>query len=175
MSALSSRKSSASLLSDDGCKAPPSSSLATRTVQRALKSQGREWFDFVAQRSFGIGVFLLLTVHPLQIAKHFPEQLNWFYNTYPVLSTAATSYFLYVQMWLMLGLCSIIYTLNIPFFEKCKSNEDPWPWQENPEEHQRSFKRMAIKTAINTLILSPPAQASLVQNGLIRWNTDFND
>jgi hypothetical protein len=53
----------------------------------------------------------------------------------------------------MLGLCSLIYTLDLPFFEKCKSNEEAWPWQTDPEAHQRSFKRMTIKTAINTLLI----------------------
>jgi hypothetical protein len=64
----------------------------------------------------------------------------------------------------MLGLCSLIYTLNIPFFEKCKSNEEAWPWQTDPEGHQRSFKRMTIKTAINTLLIGNFFDRSLTTN-----------
>jgi hypothetical protein len=64
MSAFSSRKSSASIVSQD-TKDSESHSLATKTVHRALKSQGREWFDFLAQRMIGIAIFCLVTIHPI--------------------------------------------------------------------------------------------------------------
>lgn len=46
------------------------------------------------------------------------------------------------------------YKLNIPFFEKYKSVEEPWPWQSDPEEWNHLFWRAIYLSIINTTIMN---------------------
>ena len=48
-----------------------------------------------------------------------------------------------------------IYTLKIPFFEKYRNTQDPWPWEENPEEWSKLKKKTFKYLFINFFIVTP--------------------
>lgn len=49
----------------------------------------------------------------------------------------------------------VVYKLNHPFFEKYKTNDDLWPWQENMEEWKRFRMRAAKILFLNIMIVFP--------------------
>lgn len=59
--------------------------------------------------------------------------------------------------WLIvINLCFwMIYRANHPFFERFKSNEDPWPWQEDPNEWKIFLRKTLIMVAFNSLVTLP--------------------
>jgi len=46
-----------------------------------------------------------------------------------------------------------IYKLDLPFFEKYKSVDEPWPWQTDDYEWNKLFWRSVYFTAINLTIV----------------------
>jgi sterol desaturase/sphingolipid hydroxylase (fatty acid hydroxylase superfamily) len=49
----------------------------------------------------------------------------------------------------------IIYKLEIDFFERYKTHDQPWPWKSNPEKWNKQIQRTFIFLAINHLVFMP--------------------
>lgn len=49
----------------------------------------------------------------------------------------------------------VIYKMKHPFFEQFKVNNDPWPWDENPEEWRKMLKKSISLVAFNGLVVLP--------------------
>jgi len=47
-----------------------------------------------------------------------------------------------------------IYWLNLPFFEKYKSVDEPWPWETDKNEWNKLFKRSMTLTILNATVVA---------------------
>ena len=54
----------------------PFNSLATETMQRALSSQGSEWFQFFSYRLIGWAIAFFILSHPLYLAHQYKDFLQ---------------------------------------------------------------------------------------------------
>merc|ERR1712113_189252 len=110
-------------------KEEPSSFLstqATKNVQRALKSQGGEWFQFLSHRIIGWSIAFFVFTHPVYFASLYRDELNELFKD-KTKSTLVMTFFVNTQWVLIVCLFELIYALKSPFFEKWKANEEPWP------------------------------------------------
>lgn len=48
-----------------------------------------------------------------------------------------------------------LYLLELPFFERYKAEEDPWPWKEDRQKWWRLFLDTALLVGFNVLVLVP--------------------
>jgi len=147
---------------------------ATKTLHRTLKTQGSEWFHFFGYRVIGWSVAFLIIVHPVFLASIFREELNSLFKSGVVISTLVMTYTLNIQHLLITFLFEVIYMLKLPFFEKWKANEEPWPWEEDPVGYKKHWRSLLKKVLINMFIIAPIANLGIVYNH-ISWNTDFNN
>jgi hypothetical protein len=58
--------------------------------------------------------------------------------------------FIIANMWL-----NLIYWLELPFFERYKTNNYPWPWKANPEEWKIQRNKTWRTVFVNTMLLGP--------------------
>lgn len=65
----------------------------------------------------------------------------------------------------------VVYKLNHPFFEKYKTNDDLWPWQENMEEWKRFRMRAAKILFLNIMIIFPVSLA--LRTKVFNWAVPF--
>jgi sterol desaturase/sphingolipid hydroxylase (fatty acid hydroxylase superfamily) len=55
-----------------------------------------------------------------------------------------------------------IYHSEVPFFERYKITNDPWPWNENKEEWNKLVKKSILLVAFNNLVSLPLALMAMV-------------
>jgi sterol desaturase/sphingolipid hydroxylase (fatty acid hydroxylase superfamily) len=60
-----------------------------------------------------------------------------------------------------------IYTKKIPFFEKDRVYNKPWPWEENPQKWKMLFKDTMITTIIAHLVIFPALLVLDTKDGLV--------
>ena len=53
----------------------------------------------------------------------------------------------------------VLYYLNLPFFERYKVLEEPWPWQEDPEAFWKLVKKTAKLYFFNIYAQKPTSAA----------------
>lgn len=155
-------------------KSAPFKSLATKTMERALKTQGREWFQFWTFRLIGWALILFIFSGPLYFAGQNKEWLNELFQS-PVKACLTMSYSLNLQWFAVVFLFEVVYTLKWDCFEKWRANEEPWPWEEDPINYNELWKTLLWKCFLNQLVIAPFANLGIVTGPLINWNTDFND
>jgi sterol desaturase/sphingolipid hydroxylase (fatty acid hydroxylase superfamily) len=49
----------------------------------------------------------------------------------------------------------VIYKIELPFFERYKTQDRPWPWKENPEKWNKQIKRTFFFLLINHYLVIP--------------------
>lgn len=114
-------------------------------------------YEKVRYQRKGYGLFfailtniLYFTLFPKLLAWYLPEKVEhpgWFF---------AQSVFIFHEgIFLLTNLeFAVIYWLNWPFFERYKTTNEPWPWQEDKEEFKRKLWQ-SIKTVVfNHLVIS---------------------
>lgn len=82
-------------------------------------------------------------------------------------------YLIVIQYLAFLALFSLMYTLNIPSIEKYKANNEPWPWDSNPNLHKQEMKKMLKRTLINIVIIGPGLGLLFFKLGFLRMSLDF--
>lgn len=134
----------------------PSYSLMTKTLEEmntTFKNQITEWLMFPYQRIICISTFFIFTSAPLVLGHLYLKELHDFYHQSPFMAFMISNNLSAMLFVIFQGLFLVIYTLNHPFFEQYKANEELWPWQVNPEQHKKDMKRMLIQSCFNIWIL----------------------
>ena len=121
------------------------------SISQPLKTQIKEWLPFIFQKVIAFVLFLIVTGSPLYFTKMYPKEFTKLADKQtPFLSQfiIGSSYIFY---WVLLGICSIIYRLEHPFFEKYKINSEPWPWVTDPDYHNKA-KKLAARILGNQIV-----------------------
>jgi len=67
----------------------------------------------------------------------------------------------------------IIYKLELPFFERYKCDDKPWPWKENPEKWNLLLKDTAKNIFLNQFVLLPVLQMGFALIKDVDYRLDY--
>ena len=70
---------------------------------------------------------------------------------------------------------NILYKFKIPFFEKYRINDKPWPWEELNIEKWKEIHNKTVKTVItHELVINPSLFYVLLKLGIFKFKCDLN-
>jgi len=127
--------------------------------------------DIVRYKRKGYGLFFACLLTFLYIF-YLPELLRLIWP-YILKNLGITYFFLITVIGIHSGLNAVIHTVmyliykaKIPFFERYKINDKPWPWESDPELWKNMLKRTLKFLAISHVIIIPGFALMETQLGL---------
>ena len=81
----------------------------------------------------------------------------------------------WIFLFLSLLFWNVLYTLKIPYFEKFRITNEPWPWEQNPEDYKRLKKDTYLTVFINNFIIIPLSLCIPILTGSAKFSLKAED
>ena len=101
-----------------------------------------------------MNIILLSFLHNTSLA------LFKFFENKNLTNTLKESFKYFQKLYLLIALLIVniiyitLYKLKLPYFEKMKSNNLPWPWEENKEKFRKDLKKIVFLYFFNITVVS---------------------
>ena len=105
-------------------------------------------------------IILLMNIIIISFLHYYSKKLYIFFEKKNYTKSLADSFKYFQKLYLITILLFInifyiiLYKFKIPFFEKFKSNDSPWPWEENPKKFKKDIKKIIFLYLFNLVIIS---------------------
>jgi sterol desaturase/sphingolipid hydroxylase (fatty acid hydroxylase superfamily) len=137
-------------VSEDSDYTTPSAETVPEVVHNDMVRYKRKGYGFVAA---AVLMTVFLTVVPKAMQSVFPSLIEgWNENLFFCVTITVLHFLLNVIIYTVYY---FVYTLKLPFLEKYRVANDPWPWQANQERWKSILKESAFYYSMNNFVAGP--------------------